>query len=425
MRQFASFLLVLLIAAAVYTALGEFGYHDYWQPIEFRSEKEGESTSKTVQVKLNLDDIEEQASKFIERGNVKETIQSLNQKLQDLQGNQRKKHEPKIQFWLGRGYAQVGQSEKARAKFQRYLELRPDSDRKAEVLYYLGKTYQSDRKKRESFFRRAAELDPLGEVAKKVAKVYESALGPDPTPVKELLNLSLKLRHLTESGSEERKQMYQKLQEPADKVFKSGEKFLDAKEYVVQQGDALSRVARKFNVGMGWLNYTNHRSLPVTGPNADAIATRLRPQDRLVIYPGRLYLETYIRDTRLSIFYKDLYFVKSYRVGVGKGGAEKTPTGEYIVTNKSAKPRWTHPETGEVLEYDDPDNILGTRWIGINLSGYGIHGIDPELEDTIGTKSSMGCIRMKNRNCEELFDIIPNGVQSMDDELIPVVRILK
>jgi len=218
--------------------------------------------------------------------------------------------------------------------------------------------------------------------------------------------------------------MYQEIQEAAVTVFRTGDKYLDAKRYTVKSGDALSRLARKFNVGMGWINYTNHRSLPVTGPNADAIATRLRPQDRLIIYPGRLYLETYISDTRLNVFYKDLYFVKSYRVGVGKGGAEKTPRGEYIVTNKSAKPRWTHPETGEVLEYDDPDNILGTRWIGINLSGYGIHGIDPELEDTIGTKSSMGCIRMQNRNCEELYDIIPNGVQSLADQHVPVVRIL-
>jgi hypothetical protein len=31
---------------------------------------------------------------------------------------------------------------------------------------------------------------------------------------------------------------------------------------------------------------------------------------------------------------------------------------------------------------------------------------------------------MQNRNCEELFDIIPNGVQSLEDQHVPVVRIV-
>jgi lipoprotein-anchoring transpeptidase ErfK/SrfK len=40
--------------------------------------------------------------------------------------------------------------------------------------------------------------------------------------------------------------------------------------------------------------------------------------------------------------------------------------------------------------------------------GYGIHGTnDPS---SIGTSASNGCIRMNNRDVEELYDILPYGV---------------
>ena len=57
--------------------------------------------------------------------------------------------------------------------------------------------------------------------------------------------------------------------------------------------------------------------------------------------------------------------------------------------------------------------MLGTRWMSLkatgdtnkSLHGYGIHGTwKPE---TIGTKSSNGCIRMKNEEVNELFSIVP------------------
>ncbi len=433
MRQFFTFLFILLLATVGYNLLGEYGYHDYWVPVRINTKTNTNNNendtdeTQTIDVKIDLDNIEDQASDLMKSDQVRHAVESLEERLNDLTEDQREKYEPKLVYWLGRGYARVGNQEKARSKFQTYLELRPDSEtqRKAEVLYRIGKTYTADLDKRESFFRQAAHLDPYGEVGKKVAEAYPSALGNNPSPVEKLLRRTLRFRHLTESGTDERRQLYEKLNETADAVFRSGDPYLDAETYTVQSGDVLSNIARTFNVGMGWINYTNHRSLPVTGTHADDIATRLRPDDRLVIFPGRLSLVVYIKDTRLSVFYRDLYFVKSYEVGVGKGGAEKTPTGSYVVTNKSAKPRWTHPETGEVLAYDDPENILGTRWIGINLSGYGIHGIDPDLEDTIGTKSSMGCIRMKNINCEELYDMIPNGVQSLPEEHIPEVRIFQ
>ena len=64
-------------------------------------------------------------------------------------------------------------------------------------------------------------------------------------------------------------------------------------------------------------------------------------------------------------------------------------------------------KTGAIVPAGSPENILGSRWLGISEPGYGIHGTtEPE---TIGTYQTKGCIRMRNADVEELFVIIPTG----------------
>ena len=56
-----------------------------------------------------------------------------------------------------------------------------------------------------------------------------------------------------------------------------------------------------------------------------------------------------------------------------------------------------------------PDNILGSRWMGFDLSEYGIHGTtEPE---TLGQQITQGCVRMSNAEVKELFAIIPVGTE--------------
>lgn len=52
---------------------------------------------------------------------------------------------------------------------------------------------------------------------------------------------------------------------------------------------------------------------------------------------------------------------------------------------------------------------FGTRWLGLNVpwGQYGIHGTNkPSL---IGKNVSGGCIRMRNKDVESLFELIPTG----------------
>ena len=58
---------------------------------------------------------------------------------------------------------------------------------------------------------------------------------------------------------------------------------------------------------------------------------------------------------------------------------------------------------------DSPENILGTRWLGFDKKGYGIHGsVDPSA---IGQYVTAGCVRMTNADVEELYAILPVGAE--------------
>ena len=65
----------------------------------------------------------------------------------------------------------------------------------------------------------------------------------------------------------------------------------------------------------------------------------------------------------------------------------------------------------KTIPYGDPENVLGTRWMGFEnqpgVMGYGIHGT--ERPESIGGDESMGCVRMRNREVEELFGVVPRG----------------
>ena len=99
--------------------------------------------------------------------------------------------------------------------------------------------------------------------------------------------------------------------------------------------------------------------------------------------------------------YSNKEILKTYPVATGT--QERTPIGTFTIVNKLEDPVWYR--AGAILPPDSPENILGTRWLGFSLKGYGIHGTT--LPETIGTDATLGCIRMYNHDVEELYSIIP------------------
>ena len=58
--------------------------------------------------------------------------------------------------------------------------------------------------------------------------------------------------------------------------------------------------------------------------------------------------------------------------------------------------------------------------MGISAQGYGIHGT--KEEDTLGQQVSLGCVRMRDDEVIELFEMIPSGteveiVDSLEDKV--------
>jgi hypothetical protein len=103
--------------------------------------------------------------------------------------------------------------------------------------------------------------------------------------------------------------------------------------------------------------------------------------------------------------------VAAWPVGVGKEGTA-THAGTYVVGERMVKnPMW-FPQGREPVPFGDPENPLGTRWIPWvradgQETGLGFHGTnEPE---SIGRAASLGCIRMRQEDVEELYRILPAG----------------
>ena len=109
-------------------------------------------------------------------------------------------------------------------------------------------------------------------------------------------------------------------------------------------------------------------------------------------------------ENALKLF-SDKELLKTYPVATGRVG-HPTPIGSFTIVNKLVNPTWY--KAGAVVAPDSPDNILGSRWLGFSLPGYGIHGTT--LPETIGKAASEGCVRMYNKDVEELFSVVPLNI---------------
>ena len=163
--------------------------------------------------------------------------------------------------------------------------------------------------------------------------------------------------------------------------------------YEVNPGDSLNALAKKFNTTVALIKRSNN--LP-----ADVI----RPGQRLRIWTGKFSCIVDKSQNTLTLKSGE-EVVKIYRVSTGKHNC--TPVGTFTITSKLVNPVWY--KQGAVVLPESPENILGTRWLGFNLPGYGIHGTtEPQ---TIGQQVTAGCVRMPNPDVEELYDILPAGTE--------------
>jgi lipoprotein-anchoring transpeptidase ErfK/SrfK len=113
---------------------------------------------------------------------------------------------------------------------------------------------------------------------------------------------------------------------------------------------------------------------------------------------------------RLTLF-KGTKLVRVFKVATGQP-QYPTPLGEFHIVVRWKNPTW-YPPTQDAWAKGlkpvppGPDNPLGTRWMGLDAPGVGIHGTDEPA--SIGYSLSHGCIRMQVPDAEWLFDHVTVG----------------
>jgi lipoprotein-anchoring transpeptidase ErfK/SrfK len=109
--------------------------------------------------------------------------------------------------------------------------------------------------------------------------------------------------------------------------------------------------------------------------------------------------------------YNGRQLVRTFRVATGQS-IYPTPSGLWRIVDKQRNP-WWYPPTYDAWAKGlkpvppGPSNPLGTRWMGLNAPGVGIHGTDAPT--SIGYSASHGCIRMQVPEAEWLFEHVRVG----------------
>ncbi len=105
--------------------------------------------------------------------------------------------------------------------------------------------------------------------------------------------------------------------------------------------------------------------------------------------PSTYKITVRVKSRKLDL-YKQSKLHKTYTIAVGKP-LTPTPKGNFRIINKSK----------------NPGGPFGSRWMGLSKPRIGIHGTNKP--SSIGKAVSKGCIRMHNKDAEELFDLVEIG----------------
>jgi L,D-transpeptidase catalytic domain len=126
-----------------------------------------------------------------------------------------------------------------------------------------------------------------------------------------------------------------------------------------------------------------------------------RPQQPAAVSPKRVIVVS-LEDHKLALV-EDGQLKKVYSVAVGKRSTP-SPTGTFTIERRVANPTYHH--NGKTV-LPGPNNPVGTRWMGLSIHGYGIHGTNEP--NSIGRAASHGCIRMARTDLEELYALVAEG----------------
>ncbi|WP_347550191.1 L,D-transpeptidase family protein [Pseudalkalibacillus hwajinpoensis] len=156
-------------------------------------------------------------------------------------------------------------------------------------------------------------------------------------------------------------------------------------QHIVKPGETISSISGDYRVSVPTIIQANSLANPNLIYPGQQINIPGYPDPSTI--PFKIYIS--LTNRTLTLFQNGV-ISKVYPVGVGRM-LHDTPAGDFIIINKAP----------------NPGGPFGTMWMSISKIHYGIHGTnDPS---SIGKYVSLGCIRMYNRDVEELAKTIPIG----------------
>jgi lipoprotein-anchoring transpeptidase ErfK/SrfK len=184
----------------------------------------------------------------------------------------------------------------------------------------------------------------------------------------------------------------------AEKSQQSSLDFETELELVAEKSHSHPLLVQKLNPNVNWTNI--------------AVGTVLQIPD--VSYPERLdkaaFVTIHLSGKFLEAFDENTNLMAHFPCSIA-AKVEKRPVGELHVAVVAPHPNYTFdpelfPESGETQKLilpPGPNNPVGVAWIGLDKTGYGIHGTP--APEQIGRTESHGCFRLANWDAEYLIKL--------------------
>jgi lipoprotein-anchoring transpeptidase ErfK/SrfK len=165
-------------------------------------------------------------------------------------------------------------------------------------------------------------------------------------------------------------------------------------EYEIKPGDSLDKIARQYKTTVELIMKSNNLA-----------SENIFPGKKIKVWnsPFSIVVD---KSQNTLILKSNEEVIKTYTVATGANNS--SPVGTFKIIEKIVNPPWYKPGGG-MIPAGNPQNILGTRWLGLDKEGYGIHGTtEPQ---SLGKQATAGCVRMLNAEVEQLYSIVPKGTE--------------
>ena len=180
-------------------------------------------------------------------------------------------------------------------------------------------------------------------------------------------------------------------------------------DYIVKDNDTLLDIARNFDLGFSEMQLMYKKVDPWIPPKGLELVI---PTQWVLPQGNWQGIVINIPEMRLYLFYRKISMVRTYPIGIGVEG-NTTPVGSFYIKEKVTNPAWNIPVSlrakyeGKAMMPPGPDNPLGSRWLGLSVNGYGIHGTN--IPWAVGRLVTHGCIRLYPEDIIRLYPIVSVG----------------